>query len=177
MNDNTKGAIAVIGLLSVGAAAYFFFKDKKKKYARVIIDSGNASNMAILITFGEDYLKAWAKAIKKGESTFSVGSNNYNVKGGKIISGVITDIKPTTAQYGNRLYAKEDKVNVRSSAVVNNGLINNILITVPKKDDFIGEILGKSVKGEDGKMWYYVKTTGLKYVYAGYVREDVAYAL
>ena len=74
--------------------------------------------------------------------------------------GKIVYPKPTGDKYAN----------VRSSANVNNGLINNIIgkILSPKP---VGKILEVFIAG-DGYVWYKVATIGIKDETTGYVRED-----
>jgi hypothetical protein len=77
------------------------------------------------------------------------------------------------AMIGKIVYPKltgDKYANVRSSADVNNGLINNIIgkIISPKP---IGKILEVFISG-DGYVWYKVATIGIKGETTGYVREE-----
>jgi len=62
MNNNVKGLIAVLVVGGIGYYAYMKAYGTKHKYAKQIIKAGNSSNMAVLHTFGEGYLKEWAKS-------------------------------------------------------------------------------------------------------------------
>ena len=67
--------------------------------------------------------------------------------------------------------------NIRSSAKVNNGAINNLLGKVSGKGKVIGTLMssGKSIEYGDKKTWYRVKlSTKLKGRVSGYVRSDTA---
>jgi len=80
---------------------------------------------------------------------------------------------PVVSNIGKSLYPKSEYVNVRESARVNNGAINN----------FIGKVLGANIMG-DGYIWYRVAVIGQnltddkdlgkakKDSTTGYVRED-----
>jgi hypothetical protein len=83
MNNNVKGLIAVLVVGSIGYYAYMKAYGSKHKYAKQIIKAGNSSNMAVLHTFGEGYLKEWAKASKRGTTTFTYEGKTYNTQGGK----------------------------------------------------------------------------------------------
>jgi GH24 family phage-related lysozyme (muramidase)/LysM repeat protein len=86
--------------------------------------------------------------------------------------------KPTTAKapstksimIGKTLYPKPGTgyVNVRDEDYVNNGIINNLSTTI-KYPNPVGVVI-RVQKGQDGKMWYYVK---LEDGSNGYVRSDV----
>jgi hypothetical protein len=83
MNKNLKGLIGVLIIGGIGYFAYMKAYGTKHKYAKQIIKAGNSSNMAVLHTFGEKYLKEWAKASKRGLPTFTHEGKTYNTKGGK----------------------------------------------------------------------------------------------
>lgn len=84
MSNTTKGIITVLIVGGVVYASYkLFFSNKKKIYADLIVSKGKHSNYNDLITFGEDYLKQWYLAAKKGESTFQLNGVNYYTQGGK----------------------------------------------------------------------------------------------
>jgi hypothetical protein len=70
----------------------------------------------------------------------------------------------------------EGFVNVRSSAKINEGLINNNIgqVNFPAP---IGKVVSQQVGTEDGKIWYKIKLTApLKYTFStyteGFVRSD-----
>lgn len=83
MNKNVKGLIAVLVVGTIGYFTYMKAYGNKHKFAKAIIKAGNFSDMASLHTFGEGYLKEWAKASKNGLPTFSYQGKTYNSKGGK----------------------------------------------------------------------------------------------
>jgi LysM repeat protein len=82
-----------------------------------------------------------------------------------------TSIKST--MIGKTLYPKPGPgyVNVRDEDYVNNGIINNLSTTV-NFPNAVG-VVKRVQKGQDGKMWYYVKLQDGTY---GYVRSDVVKA-
>jgi hypothetical protein len=55
----------------------------KHKFAKAIIKAGNSNNMAMLHTFGEGYLKEWAKASASDRRLSAIKVITYNSKGGK----------------------------------------------------------------------------------------------
>lgn len=83
MNKNLKGLLAILLVGGVAYLAYTKLYNKKNRFAKMIIKSENASNMATLITFDEGFLKEWAKASRKQLPTFSYQGKTYNTKGGK----------------------------------------------------------------------------------------------
>lgn len=84
MNNTTKGIIAVLAIGALVYGAYVLTYDKKHRYATLIIQLGKyQGGVVALHTFGEDYLKAWAKAAKKNQSTFTLNGVTYNTQGGK----------------------------------------------------------------------------------------------
>lgn len=87
MTSTTKGIITVLVVGGIGYLAYKkLFQDNKKKYAQAIVLAGKSSNFDKLITFGEDYLKAWDKAIKNKAETFSLNGSTYKTQGGTKIN-------------------------------------------------------------------------------------------
>ena len=80
--------------------------------------------------------------------------------------------KCTNLMIGKTLNTKYDKINVRETPVVDDGLIFDNLLGVVRQNP-IGVVL-ESVIGEDGYNWYRVKLTQpLDGRSEGYVREDV----
>lgn len=85
MNKNTKGIITIVAVAAVVLAIWHYTHQNAKAYAKAIIKLGGSSNYAVLITFEEAFLKAWAKAITAGKSEFTYQSVKYNTQGGKKI--------------------------------------------------------------------------------------------
>jgi len=89
---------------------------------------------------------------------------------------------PVVSNIGKSLYPKSEYVNVRESARVNNGAINNFIGKVMKGKE-VGKVLGANIMG-DGYIWYRVAVIGQnltddkdlgkakKDSTTGYVRED-----
>ena len=86
MNSTLKGVITILVVGGVVYASYkFLFKDKKKMYADLIIAKGKyTSSIDNLLSFGEDYLKEWYLAAKKGEETLTLKGVTYKTQGGKL---------------------------------------------------------------------------------------------
>ena len=86
MNSTLKGVLTILVVGGVVYASYrFLFKDKKKIYADLIIKKGKyTSSIDNLLSFGEDYLKEWRLAAKKGEETFTLKGVTYLTQGGKL---------------------------------------------------------------------------------------------
>lgn len=87
MTKNTKGFIAVVAIAVVATSAYVAYKKfvgSKNTYAKYLIKWNYTSTaLSVLLTFGEDYLKAWYKAAKEKQPSFSLNGANYNTQGGK----------------------------------------------------------------------------------------------
>lgn len=90
MKLKTKNIVPVI---AIGVVILYLYSKRKKKasaseptkadYANMIISSGNSTSFAALMNFDEDYIKAWATAIKAGQPSFVYNGKTYNTKGGK----------------------------------------------------------------------------------------------
>ncbi len=82
-----KKIIIISIILGVLFAVYWFgIRVTKDKAIKIIVESGAHSNAnGSLSNFGDSYLIAWAKALKKGESTFTDSGKNYSVLGGKAV--------------------------------------------------------------------------------------------
>jgi hypothetical protein len=82
-----------ISIAILGVGGYFIYKNLLKKPIRtkqenidIIVEANMSKNVDnFLSTFGEDFLSAWANAVKNGKSTFTYKFKNYNTKGGKSI--------------------------------------------------------------------------------------------
>ena len=73
--------VAIYGVVAYGAYYYFF---NKKRYAKMIIKSGNyGGSEDVLTTFNKPFLKAWSSAANYGQPTFIFGGKTFNTKGGK----------------------------------------------------------------------------------------------
>ena len=126
-----------------------FSQSKNPKYQGGVADR--------MVKNQEAFIK-YAKEIKGNSSTSTVNSNN-------------------TLKVGAKIYPKKtsdsDYANVRTSAEVNTGFINNLITTV-YYPNLIG-VIEKTKKDDTGKVWYYVKLAGgLSWYYDyGWVRYDV----
>lgn len=83
MNKNTKGILTVLGVVVVAGIAISVLTKNKRAFATVIMKGGAASNYATLLTFDEDYLRAWAKAVKRNQTSFEYKNETYLTQGGK----------------------------------------------------------------------------------------------
>lgn len=80
------GGLFVIGILVLGTATYFLYRNNKKRYANMIIKAnGTSGTLPWLMTLDEGFLKAWAKGLKAGTDTFPYNGKNYNTQGGKAV--------------------------------------------------------------------------------------------
>lgn len=84
MNNTIKGILAVALVGGLVYLAYTQSKGKTGKYITIITGTGNAGNAQLLLTFDEKFLKEWAKASKRGMSTFEYQGKTHNTKGGKV---------------------------------------------------------------------------------------------
>lgn len=83
MANKTRGGIYVaVGLIMMGAGAYLFYTNTKNYYASVLAKAGHGS-MEKLMALDKEYIKAYAKAVKKGADTFTVGGKTFDGKTGR----------------------------------------------------------------------------------------------
>lgn len=75
--------VAVTAIVLVGA--WYLYSHTKRFYASKIVKFGGSSGFAVLLTFDEGYLKAWAKGLSKGKETFVYNGNSYYTQGGLIV--------------------------------------------------------------------------------------------
>ena len=85
MNKKSNTTMIVIGLAVIGVGIYLFTKNKKNMYALTIVKAGKSFNYPTLMTFDEEYLKAWADSVKSNSDIFVVNGKNYSTKGGKAV--------------------------------------------------------------------------------------------
>lgn len=115
MQKSTKhGIIVVIAVLGIAAGVFFYSKKAKKaaieKQAggmskedvvkEIIINpkGGITTNYnsaySTLMSFGDDYLKAWYVAVKSGSATFKLNNQTYSTSGGKAVVSSTTPAVP-----------------------------------------------------------------------------------
>ena len=109
---------------------------------------------------------------QRGKSTPQTGGSTDTNTGGSLSSKI---------QVGDPIYPSSGSVNIRESAEVNNGTINNIL--KENHTGIIGTVLSSEIGKKDNLTWYKVKLAtpieGYKkfvipYTFTeGYVRSDV----
>jgi hypothetical protein len=87
MNINTKGVLTSLSVLAILGSIWVLSRHTNRRYANMIIESGKATNYALLVTYDHMFLMEWFKGIKKGKETFYYKGVAYNVQGGeKILS-------------------------------------------------------------------------------------------
>lgn len=92
MNKKVTGIIIVVSIIGLAAGTYFLYRNKRKVYARTIHNKGgSAQPLAWLASLEEGYLKAWATALEKNQSSFVYNNKQYNAKGGKSIQTSAAD--------------------------------------------------------------------------------------
>ena len=82
MNKQTKGIVTVLAVAAVVAGAFVFFNRGKAQVAKYISKMVNATYV-VLLTFEEGFLRAWAKALKKGDEAFDYNGKTYVTLTGK----------------------------------------------------------------------------------------------
>jgi len=143
MTSSTKKILIVGGLVFVGlATAYFLSKKNQKPRPVGIIDDEEVD-----FDFENANGSTYAGGVREG-ITLSV--NDYK----KSIDQALND-KKYEKYIGLKFYTLADNVKVRMGAGVNNGIINNIAGTIPKKKSFIGKIVTAKL-GDDKKIWFAV---------------------
>jgi hypothetical protein len=138
MKIDKKNILIVSGVFALGVVIYFWLKDKASRRPIGIIDDES-------VDF--DYSNASGKAsqIKEG-LILSVGDYKKSVEQS-------TKDKNYLKYKGKKMYTLQDNVNVRMGAGVNNGFVNNLAGTIPRKKSFIGKVVDVKM-GEDKKLWF-----------------------
>lgn len=84
MTKNQKGIIAVLVTASIVIAGWKMISSGKKAQVTYLVKNNFSSGTVDdLMTFGNDYIKAWHKAAKAGQPSFLLNGISYNTKGGK----------------------------------------------------------------------------------------------
>lgn len=88
--QNKKGLIVVLIVAACGFGYYQYSKSKGKKskldYAKNIVLKGKyLSGVDALMSFDEDFLKAWSSAVDAGSETFDYGGRKINTQGGRAV--------------------------------------------------------------------------------------------
>lgn len=91
-SKNTSYILLAIAAVGIG---YFFYRKKRKQpeskkeeYISIITSVGNSQNAATLLGFELEFLKVWAEASQRGETTFTYKGKTHNTKGGKVYRSV-----------------------------------------------------------------------------------------
>jgi hypothetical protein len=128
------------GIFAVGVVIYFFLKDRASRRPIGIIDDEN-------VDF--DYNNVTGSMVSTGISKgvrLPVNEYKKNVEQS-------TKDKKYSRFLGKKMYTFQDNVNVRMGAGVNNGFVNNLAGTIPRKKSFIGKVVDVKM-GEDKKLWF-----------------------
>jgi hypothetical protein len=140
MKINKKYITIGAGVIAVGVGIYFWLKDRASRRPIGIIDDE-------IVDF--DYNNATGNTSSSGiKEGFKISVNDYK----KSVEQSLNDKK--YAKYlGKKMYTLQDNVNVRMGAGVNNGFVNNLAGTIPRKKSFIGKV-GDIKLGDDNKLWF-----------------------
>lgn len=84
MNKTINGVIAIVVVGGLVFLAYKKFGKSKKRDAMLIIKQGKHGDYQTLMSFGDDYIEAWANAVRKKQDTFTLKGVRYNTQGGKL---------------------------------------------------------------------------------------------
>lgn len=143
MKAEVKKTLLIGGLLVAGlATAYFLSKKKQRPRPVGIIDDEE-------VDF--DFENASGSSLRDGiKEGISISVNDYN----KSLEQTKND-KKYQKYLGRKIYTLVDNVKIRRGANVNNGIINNIAGTIPKKKSFIGKVVTAKL-GDDKKLWFAV---------------------
>jgi hypothetical protein len=138
------------GVIAISVGIYFWLKNKANHRKVGIIDDESVDfdyNNAIGST---------SSGIKEG---IALSVNDYK----KSVEKSLNDKK--YARYlGKKLYTLQDNVNVRMGAGVNNGFVNNLAGTIPRKKSFIGKVVQVKL-GDDKKLWFGVNEENSNQLY------------
>jgi hypothetical protein len=128
------------GVIAVGVVIYFFLKDRASRRPIGIIDDES-------VDF--DFNNANGTMVNAGVSKgVRLPVNEYK----KSVEQSTKD-KNFLKYKGKKMYTFQDNVNVRMGAGVNNGFVNNLAGTIPRKKSFIGKVVDVKM-GEDKKLWF-----------------------
>jgi hypothetical protein len=139
------------GVIAVGIATIFWLKDRASRRPIGIIDDENVDfdyNNAIGDTIGSGLKEGMKLSVK-----------NYK----KSIDQSLID-KKYRIYLGRKMYTFQDNVNVRYGAGVNNGFVNNLAGTIPRKKSFIGKVVDIKI-GDDNKLWFGVNEENSNQLY------------
>lgn len=85
ISKNTKGIITALAVAGIVFSVWHFTHRGLKAYAKGIVKNGGHGSYATLLTFDEEFLKLWYKALMKGNADFTYNNEQYASKGGKKI--------------------------------------------------------------------------------------------
>jgi hypothetical protein len=136
------GSLVALGL--IGAGFYFVNKKKEKvfdKESEVDFDFNNASGNEL------------QNIVNRPKKIIKVKDYQALMKNGNL-----TELKKYLV--GKNIYTFEKGVNLRESAYVNNGLNDNIALTLKNKGVYVGKV-ENVVRGTDGKnIWFLISNKG-----------------
>lgn len=76
--------LIIVGLIFIISFCVYWFGIRiNKEKAVSIIENMTGSKAEVLTNFGEDFLIAWAKALRNDEETFDLHSVSYNSNTGR----------------------------------------------------------------------------------------------
>ena len=139
------------GVFAVGVVIYFFLKDRASRRPIGIVDDESVD-----FDFNNATGNMFNSGVSKG---VRLPVNEYK----KSVEQSTKD-KKYSRFLGKKMYTFQDNVNVRMGAGVNNGFVNNLAGTIPRKKSFIGKI--NEVKlGDDKKLWFGVNEENSNQLY------------
>lgn len=146
MNKSKKIALVTLSVLAL-AGVYLALRNKRNKRPIGISDDENV----VFVNFiGGTTNKANLLQGIEGALTNTVSINEYE----DFLKQSNID-KKYKRFLGKKIYTKENNVNVRRGANVNNGFFNNIAGTIPKAKSFVGKVVDVKL-GDDKKLWFAV---------------------
>ena len=140
MKLDKKNILIGAGVFAIGVVVYFWLKDKASRRPIGIIDDES-------VDF--DYNNISGNMFNTGVSKgVRLPVNEYK----KSVQQSLQD-KNFSKYIGKKMYTFQDNVNVRMGAGVNNGFVNNLAGTIPRKKSFIGKVVEVKL-GDDKKLWF-----------------------
>jgi hypothetical protein len=151
MKLDKKNITIGAGVIAVGIVIYFWLKNKASHRKVGIVDDEKVDFDYNNVT-GNMFNSGVSKGVK-------LPVNEYK----KSVEQSSKD-KNYSKFLGKKMYTFQDNVNVRMGAGVNNGIVNNLAGTIPRKKSFIGKI--NEVKlGDDKKLWFGVNEENSNQLY------------
>lgn len=146
-----KKVIIGVGLLALGALGYLVLKNKTKKEEKQIIDEEGEADFDFENADGKK--TGLQNIINRPKKIIKVKDYQALIR-----NGSLNELNKYLV--GKNIYTLQNNVNLRRYPLVNNGLMDNIELTLKNKGVFVGRV-EEVVRGTDGKnIWFSISNKG-----------------